>query len=215
MFSSPGDAFHLDALRRIFITAPDYGDNFTFDGTDYTIYDAARLILIYLTELPKPLISRSVLKSWILLARQHGAIEPPCPQRVETGLDFWTEALNRLPVVNRNLVKHLLGLFAEIVATKGTDGKFIGIADAHARHLSAAVSRALFHSDESDRNSKVAVHPTLALAFMIRKRGEYVGSLEREKEKHSKGMTRRESKMFLPTTKEIMQWKAPPGSSSG
>ena len=212
MFSSPGDAFHLDALRRVFTTAPNYGDGFTFEGTDYTIYDAARLILIYLTELPKPLVSRSVVKSWILLARQDGAIEPPCPQRIETGLDFWTEALNRLPVVNRNLVKHLLGLFADIVATKGPDGKFLEIGDANARQLSAAVSRALFHTDESDRNSKTAVHPTLALAFMIRKRGEYVGSLGKEQEKSSKSM--RDSRMFLPTTKEIMQWKAPPSSGS-
>ncbi|KAM7216797.1 Rho GTPase activation protein [Rhypophila decipiens] len=207
LFSSPGNAFHLDALRRIFTTAPDYGENFTFDGTDYTIHDAARIILIYLTELPKPLVPRSVLKSWILLARQHGAIEPPCPMRIETGLDFWTEALNRLPLVNRNLVKNLLGLFAQILTKRTAEGE-IEVGDANARQMASAVARAMFHTDDVNRTSKTAVHPTLALAFMIKKRGEYIGVLEKEKAKSK----RRDSNMFLPTTEEILQWKAPPSA---
>lgn len=169
------------------------------------------MIIIYLSELPKPLVPRSVLKSWILLARQHGAIEPPCPLRIETGLDFWTEALNRLPLVNRNLVKHLLGLFAQILTKRTAEGD-IEISDANARQLASAVSTAMFHSDDGHRNSKTAVHPTLALAFMIKKRGEYIGALEKEKERAKNLKSRRDSNMFLPTTEEILQWKAPPSA---
>ncbi|KAK3312528.1 Rho GTPase activation protein [Apodospora peruviana] len=207
LFSSPGDAFNLDQLRRIFSSPPDYGESFSFDGTDYTVYDAARLITIYLTELPQPLVSRSVLKSWVLLARQHGAIEPPCPQRIETGLDFWAEALNRLPVANRNLVKHLLSLFAEVLTKTTEDWSKTEISEAEARQFSAGVSRALFHLDDSDMSAKNAVHPTLALAFIIRKRGEYLGSLDKQEDKSGKG--KRDSSMFLPSTQEMMQWKAP------
>lgn len=138
--------------------------------------------------------------------------------RIETGLDFWTEALNRLPLVNRNLVKQLLGLFAQILVKKtAADGEGFEISDANARQLASAVSTAMFHSDDGNRNSKTAVHPTLALAFIIKKRGEYMGALEREKEKNNlKGLRgRRESNMFLPSTEEILQWKAPPSSGKG
>ncbi|KAK0621972.1 hypothetical protein B0T17DRAFT_308251 [Bombardia bombarda] len=207
LFSNPGDAFNVAELKSIFTTGPDYGESFSFTSTDYTVYDAARLITIYLSELPKPLVSNSVLKSWVLLARQQGAIEPPCPQRIDMGLDFWAEALNRLPMANRNLVKELLNMFAEILmplAQSATDAagpnKSTVIKEADARHFSAAISRALFHSDET-QTMKNAVHPTLALAFIIGERGKYLDSLGAS----NKG--KRESNMFLPSTKEMMQWK--------
>ncbi len=159
------------------------------------------------------MISASVVKSWILLARQEGAIEPPCP-RVETGLDFWTEALNRLSTANRNLTKHLLTLFAEVLlAATGT------ITEVDARQFASAVSRSMFHQDMdgstlgSDRKSREVkknpprrnVQPTLALAFLIKKRGEYAASLGRASGNAS--ASKRESKLFLPSTKEIMEWK--------
>lgn len=166
--------------------------------------------MVYLESLPKPLISSSVVKSWILLARQEGAIEPPCP-RIETGLDFWTEALNRLPTANRNLTKHLLTLFAEVLlAAAGM------INEADARHLAASVSRAMFHHDADgaslegkgkDPRKKPArrnVQPTLALAFLIKKRGEYAVSLS---DAAKSDAAKRDSKMFLPSTKEMMEWK--------
>ncbi|KAK4097904.1 hypothetical protein N658DRAFT_433193 [Parathielavia hyrcaniae] len=213
IFASPGNAYNVASLKNVFSLAPSYGEHFQFEGSDYTIHDAARLILIFLEELPKPLISPSVVRSWILLARQGGAIEPPCP-RVETGLDFWTEALNRLPTHSRNLTKHLLTLFAEVLLA--ATGR---IAGEDARQLASAVSRALFHQDADgggdasnskgsrDRKKKSAkrsVQPTLALAFLIQKRGEYAVLLG---EAATTSAFRRDSK-FLPSTREMLEWKA-------
>jgi hypothetical protein len=210
IFSSPGNAYNVTNLQAIFSTPPLFGEQFRFEGSDYTVHDAARLILVYLEALPKPLISPSVVKSWILLARQEGAIEPPCP-RVETGLDFWTEALNRLPTPNRNMTKHLLTLFAEVLLAAAGE-----ITEADARQLASAVSRAIFHhdTDGSSLNGKGReqkrqpvrrnVHPTLALAFLIKKRGEYAVSLGQAAASNA---SKRDSKMFLPSTKEMMEWK--------
>ncbi|KAK3323209.1 hypothetical protein B0T19DRAFT_401550 [Cercophora scortea] len=216
LFSS-ADAYNVSQLKQIFNTGPSYGESFTFaSNPDYTVYDAARLILIFLSELPKPLVSNSVLKSWIMLARQEGAIEPPCPQRLDTGLDFWAEALNRLPMANRSLVKHLLNLFAEILISRAApshgsgsgSGSGDAINEADARRLAASVARALFHTDEGKFGGRktAAVHPTLALAFLIVKRGEYMGSLGKV-DMVMGGAGRRESNMFLPSTKEMMRWK--------
>lgn len=210
IFSLAGNAYNVASLKAIFSLPPSFGEQFQFEGSDYTVHDAAQLILTFLEELPKPLISPSVVRSWILLARQEGAIEPPCP-RVETGLDFWTEALNRLPTTNRNLTKHLLTLFAEVLlAAAGT------ITEADARQLAAAVSKAMFHHDADgspatskgrDQRKKPArrnVQPTLALAFLIKKRGDYAVALSAaSKEAASK----RDSKMFLPSTQEMLEWK--------
>ncbi|KAL2020611.1 hypothetical protein VTK56DRAFT_8101 [Thermocarpiscus australiensis] len=213
IFSSPGNAHNVASLKAIFSQPPTYGEDFQFEGSEYTVHDAASLILVFLEELPKPLIPPSVVKSWILLARQEGAIEPPCP-RVETGLDFWTEALNRLPTANRNLTKHLLTLFAEVLlAATG------GISEADARQFASGVSRAMFHQDadtgvttgsadsrirdQQRKSTKKNVHPILALAFLIKKRGEYAISLG----KASGNGSKRETKMFLPSTREILEWK--------
>ncbi len=214
IFSLPGHTYNVAHLKTIFSLAPTYGDDFQFEGSDYSVHDAARLILIYLEELPKPLIPPSVVKSWILLARQEGAIEPPCP-RIETGLDFWTEALNRLPTASRNLTKHLLTLFAEVLlASTGQ------VTEADARQLASSVSRALFHQDiepvvgggggglmgrwKAAGAGRRNVQPTLALAFLIKKRGEYAVTLG---EASGKGASKRDSKMFLPSTREMMEWK--------
>jgi hypothetical protein len=208
IFSTLGSTYSVATLKTIFSLGPSFGEQFYFEGSDYTVHDAAQLILVFLEELPKPLISPSVVKSWILLARQEGAIEPPCP-RVETGLDFWTEALNRLPTVNRNLTKHLLTLFAEVLLAAAGE-----ISEADARQLASAVSRAMFHHDAEgaaldgkgrDAKKKPGrrnVQPTLALAFLIKKRGEYALSLG-----NSSNDAKRESKLFLPTTREMMEWK--------
>ena len=211
IFSSPGNPSNIATLKAIFSQPPTFGEDFRFEGSEYTVYDAARLILLFLEELPKPLISPSVAKSWILLARQEGAIEPPCP-RVETGLDFWTEALNRLPTANRNLTKHLLTLFAEVLLA--ASGR---ISEADARQFASAVSRAMFHQggeggiggggEKKSRDPRKNVQPTLALAFLIRKRGEYAVSLSSASGGSNPKLSKRDSKLFLPSTKEMMEWK--------
>ncbi|KAK1758827.1 hypothetical protein QBC47DRAFT_96227 [Echria macrotheca] len=199
VFSSPGDAYNVSQLQDVFNTPP-YGEGFDFNAPEnrhYSLYDAGRLILLYLQALPKPLVSPSVVKGWVMLARQEGAIEPPAPRPIESGLDFWAEALNRLPVANRNLTKHLLTLFAESVTSRNGKGQR-DIGEADARNLAAAVSRAFFHLDDGGgaKGNTKNVHATLALAFLIRKRGDYLRSLGG-----------REDGAFLPSTREMMEWK--------
>ncbi|KAK4449787.1 hypothetical protein QBC34DRAFT_83300 [Podospora aff. communis PSN243] len=208
LFSSPGDAFNVSHLLTVFNTPP-YGEDFSFSDPppvsnhQYTIHDAGRVILLYLQDLPKPLVSSSVVKSWIMLARQEGAIQPMCSRPLETGLDFWAEALNRLPTANRNLTKHLLTLFADTVTKRDSKGR-PHILDADARNLASAVARAMFHTDESGRAKKSSrdVHATLALAFLIKKRGEYDMSMGRGQAGEAK-----EEAGFLPSTREILEWK--------
>jgi len=116
-----------------------------------------------------------------------------------------------LPTANRNLTKHLLTLFAEIlIAATGE------INEADARQLASSVSRAMFHYDadgggidskaREQRKKPIRrnVQPTLALAFLIKKRGEYAASL---KKAAGEDASKRASQMFLPSTKEILEWK--------
>ncbi|KAK3399621.1 putative RhoGAP group protein [Sordaria brevicollis] len=271
LFASTGNSHNVAHLKDIFNTAPTYGDDFDFinsigpEGDPYTPYDAARLILIYLRELPKPLVSQSVLRSWIMLARQEGAIEPAAPKLEDMGFDFWTEALNRLPLHNRNLVKHLLDLFAEMLLRSRATANMLAEAQARtqtqsqsqaqaqaqaqaqtqpqpqtqaqskgksplspqqqtqaavvhevdARRLASALSRSMFHTDDMNLPKKTAAHPTLALAFLIKKRGDYARVMGKVVTSTGSGtgsgMTRkerrRESELFLPSTREIMEWK--------
>jgi len=187
---------------------PPYGEDFSFsdpENSHYTIHDAGRVILLFLRDLPNPLVSASVVKSWITLARYEGAIEPPCDRPLESGLEFWAEALNRLPVANRNLTKQLLTLFAYTV-TKWRDSRGRGvITDADARNLASAVARAMFHTEESGKSGERRrnVHATLALAFLLKKRGEYVTAMG----KSERGEEGGEEPGFLPSTKEMLEWR--------
>ncbi|KAK1773159.1 Rho GTPase activation protein [Copromyces sp. CBS 386.78] len=234
LFASTGNSHNVAHLKDMFNTGPSYGDDFDFnslgpEGDPYTPYDAARLILIYLGELPKPLVSQSVLRSWIMLARQEGAIEPAAPKLQDMGFDFWTEALNRLSLHNRNLVKHLLDLFAEmllrsratannmLVEAQGKGKGIVGqqqgqgvvVHEADARRLASALSRSMFQTDNMNLGKKTAAHPTLALAFLIKKRGDYAASIGKAAAMATTtpGRARRESELFLPSTREIMEWK--------
>ncbi|KAK3353956.1 Rho GTPase activation protein [Lasiosphaeria hispida] len=192
IFSTPGSTTNVFQLRTIFNTAPSYGETFSFVGTHFTPHDAASLILLYLSELPKPLVPPTALKGWIMLARQEGAIEPPAPRLLETGLDFWVDVLNRLPAVNRSVVKHLLGVFAGVVT------RWERVDEADARQLAAGVAGAVFQNTGEDKGGKKGVHATLALAFLIKKRGEYEVEVGKRREK---------KEGFLPSTREIMEWK--------
>jgi len=66
------------------------------------------------------------------------------------------------------------------------------------------VARGIFHTDESGRgkNSSRNLHATLALAFLVKKRGEYVTSMGR-----GGNGEEREEAGFLPSTREILEWK--------
>lgn len=163
-----------------------------------------------------------------MLARQEGAIEPAAPKLEDMGFDFWTEALNRLSLHNRNLVKHLLDLFAEMLmrsratanmlAEAQGKGKGVlgnqqgqgGVHEVDARRLASALSRSMFHTDNMNLPKRTAAHPTLALAFLIKKRGDYaatIGKVATATGMTTTGRARRESELFLPSTREILEWK--------
>ena len=90
------------------------------------------------------------------------------------------------------------------------------ISEADARQLASAVSRALFHQDvepvggvdskgREQQKKRRNVQPTLALAFLIKKRGEYALSLS---EASGKSNSKRDTRQFLPSTQEMMEWKS-------
>lgn len=68
IFAEPGDIFRVAKLKEIFSVGPTYGEDVNF--TNYTVYDAADLIMLYLSQLPRPLIPESLAKRWISLSRQ-------------------------------------------------------------------------------------------------------------------------------------------------
>lgn len=137
---------------------------------------------------------------WVLLARQEGAIDAPAPApRVEAGPDLWVEALSGLrPAPVRDLVKHLLNLFALLATAAGA------LSETDVERLARAAARSLFGAQTLARDREDG--PARALAFLIGKRAEYLACL------HSvgQGLARaRESAMFLPsTTHECLEWKA-------
>jgi len=104
----------------------------------------------------------------------------------------------------------LLTVFAEVLL--GATGT---ISEVEARQLASAVSRSMFHhnedgsavdgkgKDQKRKPVKRNVQPTLALAFLIKKRGEYAASLGK-----AASDAQRDSKLFLPSTREIMEWKS-------
>jgi GTPase-activating protein SAC7 len=160
-------------------------------------------------------------------------------------MDFWTEALGRLPTANRNLVKHLLNLWAGLVvvpvprpedvsASRGPGSRGTGgpksrdgskekktaersrgegqtptgvvevVDETECRRLASSVARALFHSGgvkDKDKDKDSNVQPTLALAYLIKMRAEYTQSLGRVER------SKRSSNMFLPSTREMMEWR--------
>ena len=90
-----------------------------------------------------------------------------------------------------------------------------------ARRLASALSRSMFHTDNMSLGKKTAAHPTLALAFLIKKRGDYAASIAKTTMTAATGTgttatgrARRESELFLPSTREIMEWKQGVGGQS-
>lgn len=157
VFGLGGDQMRLAQLKEVFNSADtNYGKD--LDWNRFTIHEAADLILVFLSELPKPIIPESVGKRWISLSRQAtigGA-------RLDQGLDFWEEAMMGIHGPARALFKLLMGLWGDIADA----------ADANmmtAERLAGRVIRPLMHTAAARRETDFM----LALAFLIRKRSEY------------------------------------------
>lgn len=156
IFGLDSDQIRLAQLKATFSSAESsYGRE--LDWSQFTVHDAANLILLYLLELPKPLISESAGKRWIALSRQ----ATMRTARLDQGLDFWEEVLTNVHGPARTLFKLLLNLWGDI-ADAAADNEMT------AERLAGRVLRPLMHSTLARHTDFI-----LGLAFMIRKRSEY------------------------------------------
>lgn len=167
IFADSGDAHRVRRLKDAFTRAPTYGNDVNW--AHYTVYDAADLVLLFLAQLPKALISESIAKRWVGLARQ-STLSGAVGNRADQCIDFWEEALSALRGPQRSLFKLLLNLWADIADASDRN-------DMTAERLAAAIIKPLMH-----------IHPerydtdfVLALAYLIRKRGEYIDIMKSDK----------------------------------
>ncbi|KAI0478873.1 hypothetical protein GGR56DRAFT_347722 [Xylariaceae sp. FL0804] len=169
IFAEPGDDYRVKKLKEIFSAAPTYGED--VDWTGFGVYDAAGLILLYLSQLPRPLVSEATARRWISLSRQ-ATIPGSRGARIDQCIDFWEEALGGLRGPGRSLLKLLLNLWAEVAEADEAN-------DMTAERLAGVLLRPLMHAySERDRTDYM-----LALAFLIRRRAEYTGLLKKDQAK--------------------------------
>ncbi|KAI1330872.1 Rho GTPase activation protein [Xylariaceae sp. FL0255] len=164
IFAEPGDIFRVAKLKEIFSTGPSYGEQ--LDWTDYTVYDAADLIMLFLAQLPKPLIPESLAKRWISLSRQ-ATLSGSHPTRLDQCIDFWEEALSGLRGASRSLFKLLLNVWAGVAAAEEEN-------DMTAERLAGVLLKPVLHINSGPNRTDYL----LSLAFLIRKRIEYMALLK-------------------------------------
>lgn len=161
IFGLDGDLPRLARLREVFSSAAtSYGKE--LDWSRFSVYDAANLILLFLSELPQPLIPESVGKRWVSLSRQatvcHGA-----RLGLDQGLDFWEEALVGIHGPARVLFKLLLDLWGDVADAAEVNAMT-------AERLAGRVISPLMHAPAAARRHTDFV---LGLAFVIRRRSEH------------------------------------------
>lgn len=161
------DPPRLAALRRLFGEGPAYGED--VDWSWFTPYDAADLVLLFLSELPKPLVPEPVARRWVSLSRQATVSNG---SRTDQCLDFWEEALLGVRGPARNLLKLLLNLWADVAEAADFNGMT-------AERLAARVVQPLMHTSARAYTTDYM----LGLAFLIRKRCEYLALMQGNKGK--------------------------------
>lgn len=167
VFGETGDSRRLAALRSLFSEGPTYGED--VDWAWFTVYEAADLILLFLSELPKPLVSESVAKKWISLSRQATVSNG---SRTDQCLDFWDEALSGVRGPARNLLKLLLNLWADVAEAADHNGMT-------AERLAGRIVQPLMQT----AGKTYTTDYMLAVAFLIRKRAEYLAMMGGKKGK--------------------------------
>ncbi|KAK3364710.1 putative RhoGAP group protein [Lasiosphaeria hispida] len=160
IFGQEGDAEQLAQLKGIFDSV-ETGYGKELDWSRFSVYEAADLILLFLSELPAPIISETVAKRWIVLSRQ-ATISGSLSVRLDQGLDFWEEAFAGLKGASRDLFKLLLNLWGDIADAADEN-------DMTAERLAGRVLKSLMHVPAARYDTDFL----LSLAFMIRKRSEY------------------------------------------
>lgn len=148
------------SLKENFSTAPYYGEG-NVDWDAYDVYDAAELIVLFLQQLPKPLISETVAKRWIVLSKQ-ATLPGSMGMRLDHCIDFWDEALLGVRGAARSLFKLLLNLWGDVADAADAN-------EMTAERLAARMLNPLMHLPAG----KYTTDFMLGLAFLIRKRSEY------------------------------------------
>ncbi|XXG98310.1 hypothetical protein Hte_004633 [Hypoxylon texense] len=166
IFAEPGDSYRVQKLKEIFSSAPTYGDDINW--SNFGVYDAADLILLFLSQLPRPLISEPLAKRWIVLSRQ-ATLTGSHATRLDQCIDFWEEALGGLRGPSRTLFKLLLNLWADVAQAAERN-------DMTAERLAGVVIKPLMHAS----SGKYETDFMLSLAFLIRRRAEYTELLKKD-----------------------------------
>ncbi|KAI5920628.1 Rho GTPase activation protein [Camillea tinctor] len=166
VFAEPGDPLLVAKLKDIFSKAPTYGED--IDWEPFGVYEAADLILLFLSQLPKPLVSETIAKRWISLSRQ-ATLSGSHGTRLDQCIDFWEEALGGLRGPSRSLFKLLLNLWGEVAEAADKN-------EMTAERLAAVVIKPLMHVS----SAKYDTDYMLSLAFLIRRRSEYSELLKKD-----------------------------------
>ncbi|KAI0844012.1 Rho GTPase activation protein [Daldinia vernicosa] len=166
IFAEPGDSYRVQKLKDIFSSGPTYGEDVNW--TNFGVYDAADLILLFLSQLPKPLIAENIAKQWIALSRQ-AMLSGSHATRLDRCIDFWEEALGGLRGPSRTLFKLLLNLWADIAQAEEKN-------DMTAERLAGVLIKPLMHIT----STKYETDFMLSLAFLIRRRVEYTELLKKD-----------------------------------
>ncbi|KAK0624548.1 hypothetical protein B0T17DRAFT_530427 [Bombardia bombarda] len=160
IFGQDGDQLRLSKLKDIF-SSPSTSYGKELDWSRFSVYEAADLVLLFLSELPKPLVSEPVAKRWVSLSRQ-ATVPGSLAMRLDQGIDFWEEAFTGIRGPSRALFKLLLNLWGDIADAAESN-------DMTAERLAGRIMRPLLHLSAARYDTDLM----LGLAFMIRKRSEY------------------------------------------
>lgn len=147
------------ALREQFSTPPAYGADVDWAGHD--VHDAAELLMLFLQQLPRPLVTETVAKRWIVMSKQ-ATLPGSMGLRLDECIDFWDEALLGVRGAARDLFKLLLNLWGDVADAADVN-------DMTAERLAARLLNPLMHLPAG----KYTTDYMLGLAFLIRKRSEY------------------------------------------
>ncbi|EGZ76367.1 hypothetical protein NEUTE2DRAFT_98098 [Neurospora tetrasperma FGSC 2509] len=168
IFAQEGDPNRLQRLKTIF-SSPENGYGKFMDWNQFTVYEAADLILLFLSELPQPLVPESVAKRWISMSRQ-ATMSGSSATRLDKGIDFWEEALQGIKGPHRSLFKLLLNLWGDVAGNVNWN-------EMTAERLAEKIMRPLMHLPQK----RYSTDYTLGLAFVMRKRSEYNAGFKRER----------------------------------
>lgn len=159
--SAGAGVMRVAALKEKFSTAPSYGAEESMDWAGHDVYDAAELLVLFLQQLPRPLVTETVAKRWIVMSKQ-ATLPGSMGLRLDECIDFWDEALLGVRGAARDLFKLLLNLWGDVADAADAN-------DMTAERLAARLLNPLMHLPAG----KYTTDYMLGLAFLIRKRSEY------------------------------------------